>query len=127
MTQLLRRINSNALTCLWDVLVIVFCCCEIDTMTKATVIKESIYMRQIYNFRNLVHCHHAEEHGSTVADRKMENQLRILHPDVQAARGRETLDMAWAFQTAKPNQSDNQTPNKAVSPNPSQVVPLSED
>lgn len=53
---------------MWDVLSIAFYCYEIDTTTKATVIKESVYLGQAYNFRDLVHHHHAEEQGSAQAD-----------------------------------------------------------
>ena len=43
-----------------------------------------------YTFRGLVHGHHGRGNGSTQAHMVLEKELRVLHPDLQAA-GRERL------------------------------------
>jgi hypothetical protein len=39
-----------------------------------------------YRFRGLVLYHHGRKHGRIEADRMLEKELRVLHPDLKAAR-----------------------------------------
>ena len=50
-----------------------------------------------YSCRGSVH-YHAEKHGSMQADMVLEKELRVLHPDLQAAGS----ELAWASETSKP-------------------------
>ncbi|EGW10067.1 hypothetical protein I79_019808 [Cricetulus griseus] len=54
-------------------------------MTKATLTKGNIQLGLPYSFRRLVHDHR----GRKQTDLALEQQLRALHPDLQA-EGRET-------------------------------------
>ena len=53
-------------------------------MTKATLIKQKIYLGLAYNFRG-VHYYHGGEHSSVQADMVLENKLRVLHLHPEAA------------------------------------------
>ena len=77
----------------------------------------------IYSFRSLVHYHHGPEHGGIQADVSLEKELRVLHSDLQAV-GRASH---WIqIRILKPQSSHPVThfSNKAMPPNPSQVVSL---
>ena len=50
-------------------------------MTIATLIKENISL----GLAAVSEAHHGRKHGSIQADMVMENELRVLHPDHQAA------------------------------------------
>jgi hypothetical protein len=52
-------------------------------MTKATLIKENIYLGLAYSFRGLVRYHHGGKHGSIQADLVLEKELRVLHLDLK--------------------------------------------
>ena len=52
-------------------------------MTKATLIKENIYLGLAYSFRGLVHYHHGEKNGSIQVDMVLEKKLTALHLDLQ--------------------------------------------
>jgi hypothetical protein len=45
-----------------------------------------------YSFRGLVHYHHGRKNGNIQADMLMEKELRVLHPDQQAAEGKTMSD-----------------------------------
>jgi hypothetical protein len=55
-------------------------------MTKATLIKEHIYLWLAYSFRGSVQYHHGGNHGSMQADIVLK-ELRVLHLYLKAARG----------------------------------------
>ena len=59
-------------------------------MTKATLIKENIYLGLAYSFRGLVRYHHGGKHGSIQADLVLEKELRVLHLAAKAAAGDST-------------------------------------
>ena len=52
---------------------------------QATLIKENIELGLADSFRDLVHYHQGEKHGSTQADLVLEEELRVLHLDTKAA------------------------------------------
>jgi hypothetical protein len=54
-------------------------------MTKATLIKYSIYLELAYSFRRLIHYHHGRKHGSIQAGMVLE-MLRVLHLDPKGRR-----------------------------------------
>jgi hypothetical protein len=54
-------------------------------MTKATLIKENIQLVMAYSFRGSVRYHYCGKHGSTQADKVLE-ESRVLHLDLKAAR-----------------------------------------
>ena len=54
-------------------------------MTMATLIKDNIELGLAYSFRGLVHYHHGRKHGGMQADMVLEEELRALHLDQQAA------------------------------------------
>ena len=54
-------------------------------MTKAILIKKNIYLGLAYSFRGLVYYHHGGKHGSVQVNMVLERELRVLHPDLQAA------------------------------------------
>jgi hypothetical protein len=56
-------------------------------MTMAALIKKSIPLRLAYSFRGSVHHHQGRKHGSRQADMVLEEELRVLHLDPQAAEG----------------------------------------
>jgi hypothetical protein len=84
-------------------------------------------------FRALVHCHHDRKHGCTQADMVLESSLRVLCLDLQGAdrerhwvwlehlKPQSLLPMTYFFQQGHTHC------NKAPSPSPSQVAPLSND
>ena len=55
-------------------------------MTTATLIKENISLELAYSFRGSVH-YLQGEHGGVQADMVLENELTVLHLDLQAAEG----------------------------------------
>jgi hypothetical protein len=57
-----------------------------DTMTKATLIKDSIELGLIYRFRGSAHCHHGRKHGFMQVDMALERELRVLYLDPTAVR-----------------------------------------
>ena len=70
-------------------------------MTTATPIKESLGFA--YNFRSLDHYCHGGEYGIMQADMVLENEVRVLHLDPQAAeRGSETH---WVYLEQMRSQS----------------------
>ena len=69
-------------------------------MTTATLRKGSTELGLAYSFRSLVHYLHGGEHGSTQEDMVLEKQMSF-HSNPQAA-GRESLGLAWAFETSEP-------------------------
>ena len=46
-----------------------------DTLTKATLIKDNIYLGLAYSFRGLVHYYHGRKHGNVQADMVLEKEL----------------------------------------------------
>ena len=96
-------------------------------MTAVTLRKESIKLGSTYSFRDSVHYHHGEKHGSVQAGMVLEKELRVLHPDQQAGEGDEDIQacmhththtegegerkgegereerLGWAFETSKSN------------------------
>ena len=50
-------------------------------MTTTALVKGDISLRLAYNFKGLVHYHHGGKYGVIV----LEKELRVLHPDRQAA------------------------------------------
>ena len=54
-------------------------------MTKATPIKDNIYLGLAYSSRGPVYYHHGGKHGSVQADMVLE-ELRVPHLDPKAAR-----------------------------------------
>ena len=73
------------------------------------------------SFRALAHYQCGRKRGVTQADRVLE-RLRVLHPDPQAARRREPLDLALALENSKPTSTDILPPTR-----PHLVVPLPGD
>lgn len=69
---------------LWVVLVTLLLLWR-DTMTKATLIKENIWLRLDYSFRGLVNYHLSSNCGSVQADMVLVRELRILPLDPKAA------------------------------------------
>ena len=61
-----------------------------DTMTKATLMKETIYFRLAYCFSS-VHYHHGGKHGSIQADIVMKKPT-VLQLDAKAAIKRLSLE-----------------------------------
>jgi hypothetical protein len=55
-------------------------------MTKAALIKDSIYLGLAYRFRGSVHYHRGGKHGSIQADSELETELRVLHLVLKAYR-----------------------------------------
>ena len=55
-----------------------------DSMSKAALIKENISLELAYSFRDLIHYHHSEKHGSMQADMVLE-ELRVLLLDLQTS------------------------------------------
>jgi hypothetical protein len=51
----------------------------------STLILKSIKLQLSHSFKCLVHYSHGGKLGGTQADMVLEKQLRILHPDLQAA------------------------------------------
>ena len=45
-----------------------------------------------YSSRGLVHCHYGRKHGGMQADMVLEEELRVLHLGLKAAR---RLDSTW--------------------------------
>ena len=72
-------------------------------MAKATLIKENISLGLAYSFRGLVHYHHGGKRGRIQADMVLENKLRVLHLDPQAAR--KDCVLPWADHEHKGPQS----------------------
>jgi hypothetical protein len=60
-------------------------------MTKATLIKDNVYLGLPYSFRGSVHYHHVGKHGSVQADMVLE-EPRVLYRDLKTTRRR--LDSA---------------------------------
>jgi hypothetical protein len=58
----------------------------------ATLIKDNIELGLAYSFRGLVHYHHCRKHGGMQADMVLEEELRVLHLGLKAAR---RLDSTW--------------------------------
>ena len=56
-------------------------------MTRATLIKNFVFIGSGLRFRGLVHYHHGRKHGSMQADMVLEKELRVLHLDPKAAEG----------------------------------------
>ena len=54
-------------------------------MGAATLLKESISLGLAYSFRDSVHYHHGEKHGTMQADTVLEKEMRVLHLHPQAA------------------------------------------
>jgi len=52
-----------------------------------TLIKENGSLGLAYSFRGSVHYQHDRKHGGMQADVMPEKELRVLHPDPQAAEG----------------------------------------
>jgi hypothetical protein len=50
-----------------------------------------------YTFRGLVHYHHGWEHGSTQVDMVLEKELRVSHPDPQAAGRERAIEPSLGF------------------------------
>ena len=48
----------------------------------ATLIKENISLGLVYSFRGLIYYHHGKK-----ADLVLEKEVRVLHLDLQAAKG----------------------------------------
>jgi hypothetical protein len=46
------------------------------------------------------------------ADMVLERELKVLHPDSQAAGKRETPGLGWVFQISKPTPSDILPPTR---------------
>jgi uncharacterized membrane protein YgcG len=57
------------------------------TVTKATLIKESISLGLAYSFRGSVHYHHGLEYGSKQADLVQERELRRIYNLIYRERG----------------------------------------
>jgi hypothetical protein len=55
-------------------------------MAKTTLTKENIQLGLAYSFRGSVHHHHGGKHGSVQADIVLEEELRVPHLDLKAAR-----------------------------------------
>ena len=58
-----------------------------DTMTKATLIKENISLGLAYSFRDLVHYHHGGKHSGIPADMDVEKEPRFYILKRKAAEG----------------------------------------
>jgi hypothetical protein len=63
-----------------------------DTLTKATLIKDNIYLGLAYSFRGSVHYHHGRTHGSVQADTALE-ETRIQQLIPEAGRRRFLLGL----------------------------------
>lgn len=73
----------------------------------------------LLNFRGLFYYDHVGERGGK-ADTVLEKYLKVLHPGLQEA-GRETLALAWDFETSKTTTSDILTPKRVAPSNPSNL------
>ena len=58
-------------------------------------IKANIYLGLADSFRGLVYYHHGRKHGDTQAGMVLEKQLRVLHPDPQAAGREKDTGPSW--------------------------------
>jgi hypothetical protein len=54
-------------------------------MTIISFIKESISLGLAYSFRDLVYYHHGRKHGNEQSDMMLDNDIRVLHFDLQSA------------------------------------------
>jgi hypothetical protein len=94
-----------------------------DTMTMATLIKESILLGLAYSFRGLVHYHHGRKHGSVPAGIVMKKSLGVLHMESLA----EDREKHWPTPMTYFHQQRYTYSNKAMPPSPFQVVLLPSD
>jgi hypothetical protein len=55
-------------------------------MTKATLIKDNIYLRLAYNFRSSVNFHQGRKHSILQADLEIKKELRVLCLHLKSTR-----------------------------------------